>query len=113
MTPILNAQDGSPEQSYNERHASTRNCVERCNGTLKGRFRCIMRERMLRYKPEVVAKIINCCAVLHNMCVAGRIPLDIDLPHAVEEHYNIQVEEHGRVNEGVIARRHLILNYFN
>lgn len=39
MTPVLNAAPASPEERYNNRHASARNCVERCIGVLKSRFR--------------------------------------------------------------------------
>lgn len=39
MIPVLNAVVGSPEERYNTGHASARNCVERCIGVLKSRFR--------------------------------------------------------------------------
>lgn len=42
-------------------------CV--CTGILKGRWRCLKLERGLHYKPEKAAKIVNCCAALHNVCV--------------------------------------------
>ncbi|KAJ8909912.1 hypothetical protein NQ315_014919 [Exocentrus adspersus] len=52
MTPVLNPAQGSPEERYNNTHASARNCIERCFGVLKGRFRCLLGERTLRYSPE-------------------------------------------------------------
>ncbi|KAJ8944584.1 hypothetical protein NQ314_009455 [Rhamnusium bicolor] len=52
MTPVLNAVPGSPEEQYNNVHAAARNCVERCFGVLKGRFRCLLGELTLRYSPE-------------------------------------------------------------
>lgn len=79
MTPILRATPGSPEETYNQRHCSTRNCIERCNGVLKGRFRCLLGERVLRYSPEKVRTIVNACVVLHNMCTDARLP-ENDVP---------------------------------
>lgn len=75
MTPILNAQQGSPQERYNSRHASARNCVERCIGVLKARFRCILGERKLRYSPDKVGNVAIACAVLHNLCVAGHLEM--------------------------------------
>nr|CAD7428792.1 unnamed protein product [Timema monikensis] len=68
ITPIegeINA--GSPESLYNSTHSSTRNVIEHCNGLLKGRFRCLLKQRVLHYSPEKTSSIINACAVLHNM----------------------------------------------
>lgn len=42
LTAVLNAAENSPEARYNSTHASARNCIERCIGTLKGRFRCLL-----------------------------------------------------------------------
>ncbi|KAJ8912416.1 hypothetical protein NQ315_013484 [Exocentrus adspersus] len=64
-----------------------RNCIERCNGVLKTRFRCLLHERTLRYDPEFVGQIEIACAVLHNMCVAA----NLEPPH------NIEPEENGRL----------------
>ncbi|KAK4882434.1 hypothetical protein RN001_005753 [Aquatica leii] len=41
LTPIGNAVEGTPEHRYNVSHIQARNCVERCIGVLKTRFRCI------------------------------------------------------------------------
>ncbi|KFM83524.1 putative nuclease HARBI1, partial [Stegodyphus mimosarum] len=66
------------EENYNKKHAVARNCVERCNGVLKSRFRCLHRHRVLTYSPTQASHIINSCAVLHNMCIERRIPYEID-----------------------------------
>ncbi|KAK9709258.1 DDE superfamily endonuclease [Popillia japonica] len=71
MVPIQGAHENTPEYRYNRAHARARNCIERCIGVLKGRFRCILGERVLRYDPQKVGIIVNACVVLHNICIAG------------------------------------------
>lgn len=63
------------ESHYNKQHSRARNAIERCNGVLKARFRCILKERVLHYQPSQASKIINACAVLHNWCLKYRVPL--------------------------------------
>ncbi|KAK5642871.1 hypothetical protein RI129_009038 [Pyrocoelia pectoralis] len=111
MTPIVNAPEGTPEFQYTQRHVVARNVVERCNGVLKGRFRCILQERKLRYNPQIVSSIINSCAVLHNMCVEGRLVLNdgIVLPERELNRDRHHIEEN---NDGFEARRQLIQQYF-
>ena len=70
ILPILDAPPGSNEEKFTKRHCHARNCVERCIGVLKSRFRCLLRARMLHYTPLKAAKIVKACAVLHNMCVS-------------------------------------------
>ena len=72
MTPVADPAPGSAEERYNEAQKSARSCIERLNGTLKTRFRCILGERVLRYNPQKVGRIVIACAVLHNMGVAAR-----------------------------------------
>jgi len=122
MTPVPNAVPGTPEFRYNTKQMKTRSLIERCNGLLKMRFRCLFKHRVLHYSPEVCSKIINACTVLHNMCVMRNIPA----PHPDEEDeildygmYNDEVgqyEEQIRVNPeltmGRRTRRLLIRNYF-
>lgn len=112
MTPILHAADDTPEGRYNVRHASTRNCVERCIGLLKTRFRCLLGERTLRYKPEKVGTIVAACVVLHNLCVSGRMD-DMEHAAAVPEEPNPgYFNEIPPNNAGFEARRLLIERYF-
>ncbi|KOB79423.1 Uncharacterized protein OBRU01_00321 [Operophtera brumata] len=45
MTPILNAAPNSPEELYTYKHVRARNVIERCNGVLKTRWRCLLAHR--------------------------------------------------------------------
>ncbi|XP_022165318.1 putative nuclease HARBI1, partial [Myzus persicae] len=69
LTPFSNPGDGSPESRFNVKFTSARSVVERAIGMLKGRWRCLCKQRMLHYKPTIASKIINACAVLHNICI--------------------------------------------
>lgn len=114
MTPVLNAQNGSAEERYNVRHASARNCVERCFGVLKGRFRCLLGERKLRYNPNKVSSIIVACAVLHNICIKDR-QNDEYFVNVLNEVQEAQIEMDFNNNnnvDGFRAREELIARYF-
>ncbi|XP_063617419.1 putative nuclease HARBI1 [Cydia splendana] len=67
MTPIPHAPQGTPESQYNHFHARTKSCINCCIAKLKGRWQCLYK-RPLHYSPQRAAKIINACAVLHNLC---------------------------------------------
>ncbi|KAJ8912376.1 hypothetical protein NQ315_014744, partial [Exocentrus adspersus] len=124
MTPFRNPAENYPEARYNRAHIVARNCVERCIGVLKTRFRCLLRaepalkERMLRYAPQICGVIINACSVLHNICIRHGIPLDDDIvndddhdgggvdPNDVHDNINI-------VNQGQQVRIAIVNLYFN
>jgi len=55
LTPFAEAQPGTPEDHFNQRHSSSRHAVECCIGVLKKRFRCLLRYRTLEYAPEKAA----------------------------------------------------------
>ncbi|KAG5880089.1 hypothetical protein JTB14_011592 [Gonioctena quinquepunctata] len=114
MTPVPNAAEGTPEMRYNFRHASARNVIERCNGVLKNRFRCLLGERKLRYDSEKVGTIVVACCVLHNICVQGRLNND-DFPEILPPNQVAEAVENARNDgdEGVRTRRILIGRYFN
>lgn len=78
MTPVLGMEEDLAVINYNDRQKSTRSIIERCNGVLKMRFRCLLKHRVLHYSPEKCSKIINACTVLHNMCIINNIPLPAD-----------------------------------
>lgn len=52
LKPFINPPAGSPEARYTEHIIQARSAVERCIGILKGRWRCLRKERALHYKPE-------------------------------------------------------------
>ncbi|XP_026728288.1 putative nuclease HARBI1 [Trichoplusia ni] len=80
MTPILNCEPGSQEDTYTRRHVQARSRIERCFGLLKARWRCMLRHRVLHYHPEMASKIINACCVLHNIALHASIPPPSDMP---------------------------------
>lgn len=49
LKPFINAPMGSPEFRYTEHFTRVRSSVERCIGVLKGRWRCLRKERALHY----------------------------------------------------------------
>lgn len=73
LTPIQHSEEGSPESDYNDCQMAARSVVERVNGVLKMRFRCLLKHRVLHYKPDVASKIINTCCCLHNLCITNNI----------------------------------------
>ncbi|XP_050065798.1 putative nuclease HARBI1 [Aphis gossypii] len=86
LTPITNPTTDA-EKFFNTKQMSTRCIIERCNGVLKMRFRCLLKDRILHYKPEKASSIINACVVLHNMCIANNVPMKYE--HDIEEHDNL------------------------
>ncbi|KAL5245888.1 hypothetical protein ACI65C_013296 [Semiaphis heraclei] len=72
MTPFLNVE---PEYRFNEVFCRARSTIERCNGVLKMRFRCLLKDRTLHYSPSKASKIVLACVVLHNLCIEENVPL--------------------------------------
>ncbi|KAM3964694.1 putative nuclease HARBI1 [Aphomia sociella] len=73
MTPILHAPQGTPDSQYNHFQGRTKTSIDKCISKLKGRWQCL-NKRPLHYTPQRAAKIINACAVLHNLCIKAGIP---------------------------------------
>ncbi|XP_037930125.1 putative nuclease HARBI1 [Teleopsis dalmanni] len=69
LTPYRNPADSSAEQQFNKKHVLGREIIERCSGTFKNRFRCLIGARGLHYTPEKAKKVIHVCAALHNICI--------------------------------------------
>lgn len=83
MTPHRVPEDGSSELRFNEVHSKCRNIIERTNGVLKNRWRCLLGARELHYCPVKVAKITNVCCALHNICLHYKVS---------EENYDYPIE---------------------
>lgn len=110
MTPVPNPPPGSPQERYNQRHAITRNSIERCIGVLKSRFRCLSIERKLRYSPEKAGNIATACAVLHNLCVAGNLDIPEPEPQMnnIDLHYVVPGEANGNANRLLLIERYFL-----
>ncbi|XP_064486033.1 putative nuclease HARBI1 [Ornithodoros turicata] len=70
------AASDSSKATFNVRHQKAWAVIEQCNGLLKSRFRCLHRYRPLHYSPSVAGKIINSCAILHNICLREGVELE-------------------------------------
>lgn len=89
MTPIVNARPGTPEFNYTEAQMRSTNCIERCIGVLKARFRCL---------------------ILHNICIDGNLEMPPNVEH--EHIFNINEMQHIHHQAGYQARANLIHTYF-
>ncbi|KAG8189392.1 hypothetical protein JTE90_021894 [Oedothorax gibbosus] len=58
LTPF-DAPSTSAQRRYNNAHTRGRCVIERLNGVLKSRFRCLRKHRTLSYMPRSAARIIN------------------------------------------------------
>lgn len=68
MATFDNPQPNSAEMAFNTPFCRARCTIERVNGILKMRYRCLLKHRVLHYSPTTAAKIVNTC-VLHNMAI--------------------------------------------
>ncbi|KAK3924507.1 Putative nuclease [Frankliniella fusca] len=78
IIPFGDPEEESPESRFNKCHCSDRNSVERAIGALKERFRFLNDGRVPHYDYFKVCKFVNAGAVLHNLCVLTKTPLDVD-----------------------------------
>ncbi|XP_046468084.1 putative nuclease HARBI1 [Neodiprion pinetum] len=67
LTPLPNEREETQRFNYNQSLCSARNCIERLFGALRSTWRCLSKHRVLQYEPGMAGKIVNACAVLHNM----------------------------------------------
>jgi hypothetical protein len=111
MTPIPHAAQGTPESQYNHFHGRTKTCIDRCISKLKGRWRCLQK-KPLHYTPHRAAKIINACAVLHNLCVKANLPdpelyLEPSVMPPMVETTEMSAEDLNDLYSGIEIRRQL------
>lgn len=107
MTPLKHEIPNTPRFQYNEDLCSARSCVERLFGVWKSVFRCLSAQRRLMYEPEMAGKIVNACAVLHNIRIAHRIQdvefdeLEIEnLQHINRAHIVAEYDDRGNEYQG-------------
>lgn len=107
------------EERFNNEFKRARCIIERCNGVLKNRFRCLLKHRVLHYAPTKAAKITIACCVLHNICTENHIPepeIDEELDLGMIDGNNPVFQNMAR-NPDLVAGRQLrqaiIENHFN
>lgn len=110
MTPFQNPQNNA-ENNYNYAHIRGRNCVERCIGVLKCRFRCLLKERSARYKPQFMADVVKACSFLHNICIEGNLQLNEEIQEDDNNYDDIYPLNNANL-EGAAARYRLVDQYF-
>lgn len=79
---------------------------------MKNRFRCILKERVLKYHPFKVGQIINSVCILHNMCIRANIHFEGD-EDGEEDDPNV-ADDLGRnvLALGQQRRAGIVQNYF-
>ncbi|KOB71085.1 Uncharacterized protein OBRU01_14364 [Operophtera brumata] len=110
MTPILHPAQGTPDSQYNHFLGRTRTCIDRCIARLKGRWQCL--QRPLHYTPQRSAKIINACAILHNLCITAGLPdpqlyLDLEPAPVMNEVTEMPEDDVNDLYIGMEIRRQL------
>ncbi|KAK4882374.1 hypothetical protein RN001_005693 [Aquatica leii] len=91
LTPLVHVEADTPEERYNRAQMRARSVIERLNGVLKLRFRCLLKHRVLHYSPEKASSIINTCVMLHNFCLENNLNIDD------------QVHEEDAVDMGIVG----------
>lgn len=110
------------QQYFNHWHQKIRNIIERCIGLLKIRFRCLLKERVLRYHPTRASNIINTSAIVHNFLIVNNYNIEADIDWRIGLNGEIIDEENDEeidlddddINTNVIGMeiRNEICNYF-
>ncbi|KAJ8031144.1 Protein ALP1-like [Holothuria leucospilota] len=115
LTPFIYLANEAQER-FNRRHRQIRSAVERCNGVLKTRWRCLMKPMM--YQPPRSSRIIAACGALHNFALDHGVGLPHDIEGFVDDNLmvnaNFIVDEGngGRDNEGIRARHNIVQRLF-
>lgn len=103
LTPL--AEVNTPQELvYQTRHTRCRSIIERCNGLLKGRFRCIL--NTLEFEPQKACKIIRACILLHNVAIRTNQNFNEPIPILPHEQENQFMPEND--GSGAQARQFLI-----
>ena len=93
------------QEVYNDAHAKTRVVIEQTFGRWKRRFHVLHEE--IRMSPEKVCMIVGACAVLHNITVRLREPMEDE---EVDELADVD-PDHGP-QQGLSLRDHICRTFF-
>ncbi|GLV39336.1 uncharacterized protein CBL_20425 [Carabus blaptoides fortunei] len=105
-------EENSPHGRFNRLLRRARMTIERLNGVLKGRFRCLLKHRTLNYNPEKAAEIIFFCGVLHNVANYFNVPMPEE-EHIEEQDGNeINIPAENFFEQGSRKRDRIAEQYF-
>ena len=111
MVPITNPTSRS-EERYNAPHKKARSVVERCNGVLKMRWRCLTKPNM--FQPAKASRIVGACAALHNFAIDKAVFFNDEIDSELMEHSDMA--EHVLEipsSDGLRMRRDLVERVFS
>ncbi|XP_015111758.1 putative nuclease HARBI1 [Diachasma alloeum] len=117
VIPYMAPGAGSPEARFNTRHMHTRCIIECTFGNLKGKWRCLKRDRTLNYQPYKASRLLKYCVILHNILIGRRDPvyLDENFPPEVNDMARVMDdEEEGQcaLDEGRALRNRIVEEFF-
>lgn len=104
MTPYNNLRNAAQE-AYNAAHTKTRVEIEKTFGRWKRRFHVLHSE--IRMTPEKACLITGACAVLHNIAVLMKEPMEDG-----EEIEEVEVEPFNGLQQGLVIRDHICHTFF-
>ena len=113
ITPFLGEQVGA-KKKFNSSQTATRNTIERCFGVIKKRF-YILKTGIRLKNMELTSKLIQCCAILHNLCITHG-DIGDDLTDSVEgdeiETENLNWQDDPSLSQDYDRRRQQLLQFF-
>ena len=107
MTPYSNPTT-TAQAAYNNAHCKTRVKIEQTFGRWKRRFHALHSE--IRMAPEKVCQIIGACAVLHNIAMLLKEPME---DGEVEDEMNDVNDAYYGPDQGRAVRNHICHTYFS
>ena len=107
MTPYSNPTT-TVQAVYNNAHCKTRVKIEQTFGRWKRRFHALHSE--IRMAPEKVCQIIGACAVLHNIAMLLKEPME---DGEVEDEMNDVNDAYHGPDQGRAVRNHICHTYFS
>ncbi|CAG2251694.1 HARBI1 [Mytilus edulis] len=107
LTPYLHPATPSQE-AYNRAHTRTRCTIERVFGWWKRRFHVLHGE--VRMKPAKVCRIIGACAILHNIAIMLREPMEDD--ESGENQEDVGQMNYNGPEDGRSIRNFITTSYF-
>lgn len=117
LTPLPHYPEGTKQYEYTKKHCKARNVVERFFGVFKSMWRCLSYQRVLMYAPETAGKIVNACAVIHNMRLHYNIPIQqydnfIDEEPVPANNENAIIDRRGPRVIAMRIQKQLMANWF-